>query len=48
MGDFGAGGGQYSAWLNDTGFVESSAYDSTMSVADITGGAVQEVLMSRT
>ena len=47
VGDFGAGGGQYSAWLNDTGFVEALAYDSTMAVGDITGGAVQEVLVMR-
>lgn len=43
VGDFGAGGGQYSAWLNDTGLVEALAFDTTLSVADITGGAVQEV-----
>lgn len=43
VGDFGAGGGQYSAWLNDTGLVEALAFDNTMAVKDITGGAVQEV-----
>ena len=85
VGDFGAGGGQYSAWLNDTGLVEvvpvdlvaitwqlingdftlnfgqlrkgqfwtphhpssaanwkALAFDNTMAVKDITGGAVQE------
>eukprot|EP00438_Fugacium_kawagutii_P029238 Skav229573 [mRNA] locus=scaffold568:717721:719109:+ [translate_table: standard] len=43
VGDFGAGGGQYSAWLNDTGLVAALAFDNTMAVRDITGGAVQEV-----
>lgn len=43
VGDFGAGGGQYSAWLNDTGLVEALAFDNTLAVKDITGGAVQEV-----
>ncbi|CAJ1339184.1 unnamed protein product [Effrenium voratum] len=43
VGDFGAGGGQYSAWLNDTGLVQAAAFDATLAVADITGGAVQEV-----
>lgn len=43
VGDFGAGGGRYSEWLNETGLVEAFAFDATVSVADITGGAVQEV-----
>lgn len=43
VGDFGAGGGRYSEWLNETGLVEAFAFDATVSVTDITGGAVQEV-----
>jgi len=43
VGDFGAGGGHYSEWLNDTGLVKAFAFDATRVVSDITGGAVQEV-----
>jgi len=43
VGDFGAGGGRYSEWLNETGLVESFAFDAVQSVSDISGGRVQEV-----
>lgn len=43
VGDFGAGSGRYSAWLNDTGLVEAFAFDGAMGAEDITGGVVQEV-----
>lgn len=41
--DFGAGGGRYSDWLNETGLVEAFAFDATHVVTDITGGHVQEL-----
>lgn len=41
--DFGAGGGRYSEWLNDTGLVHAFAFDGTSRVAEISGGKVQEV-----
>jgi len=47
VGDFGAGGGRYSEWLNETGFVESFAFDGVKSVADISGGAVLEADFSK-
>jgi len=40
VGDFGAGGGRYSMWLNDTGLVHAFAFDAAFAVEDITGGAV--------
>lgn len=43
IGDFGAGGGHYSAWLNDTGLVEAFAFDGTHQAAELTDGLVQEV-----
>lgn len=43
VGDFGAGGGRYSEWLNETGLVQAFAFDGVLSVGDMTGGAVQEV-----
>eukprot|EP00747_Dinoflagellata_sp_TGD_P062101 gnl/TRDRNA2_/TRDRNA2_152824_c1_seq1.p1 gnl/TRDRNA2_/TRDRNA2_152824_c1~~gnl/TRDRNA2_/TRDRNA2_152824_c1_seq1.p1 ORF type:complete len:478 (+),score=90.82 gnl/TRDRNA2_/TRDRNA2_152824_c1_seq1:30-1436(+) len=43
IGDFGAGGGQYSTWLNETGLVQSFAFDGTAQASEISGGAVQEV-----
>jgi len=43
IGDFGAGGGQYSTWLNETGLLQSFAFDGTPKAANITDGAVQEV-----
>lgn len=46
VGDFGAGGGRYSQWLNDTGLVKALAFDSSKAVADITGGSVEEVDLS--
>jgi len=42
LADFGAGGGLYSEWLNDTGLVEAVAFDATEAVGDITGGSVQQ------
>lgn len=44
--DFGAGGGQYSEWLNETGLVEAFAFDATQAVQEITGGAVQQADMA--
>jgi len=41
--DFGAGGGRYSEWLNETGLVKAFAFDAALSVAEMTGGKVQEV-----
>eukprot|EP00927_Polykrikos_kofoidii_P066191 TRINITY_DN61839_c0_g1_i1.p1 TRINITY_DN61839_c0_g1~~TRINITY_DN61839_c0_g1_i1.p1 ORF type:complete len:492 (+),score=85.19 TRINITY_DN61839_c0_g1_i1:55-1476(+) len=41
--DFGAGGGQYSTWLNETGLVQAFAFDGTKNAAEVTGGAVQEI-----
>jgi len=41
--DFGAGGGHYSIWLNETGLVQAYAFDGTHQAAELTGGAVQEV-----
>eukprot|EP00386_Alphamonas_edax_P003473 GDKI01010571.1.p1 GENE.GDKI01010571.1~~GDKI01010571.1.p1 ORF type:complete len:429 (-),score=112.35 GDKI01010571.1:317-1603(-) len=38
--DFGAGGGQYAHWLNDTGLVTAYAYDGTADVSAVTKGAV--------
>merc|ERR1712072_1081282 len=46
VGDFGAGGGRYSEWLNETGLVESFAFDGVLSVGDISGGRVHEVDLS--
>eukprot|EP00928_Gymnodinium_smaydae_P055539 TRINITY_DN39052_c0_g1_i1.p1 TRINITY_DN39052_c0_g1~~TRINITY_DN39052_c0_g1_i1.p1 ORF type:complete len:458 (-),score=106.59 TRINITY_DN39052_c0_g1_i1:161-1534(-) len=43
LGDFGAGGGQYSAWLNETGLVQAFAFDGTKRVTEITGGSVNEI-----
>jgi len=43
VGDFGAGGGRYSEWLNETGLVQAFAFDGVLSVGDISGGRVQEV-----
>ena len=43
IGDFGAGGGHYSTWFNETGVVRSShAYDGIPDIYKITKGAVQE------
>ncbi|CAE7840671.1 unnamed protein product [Symbiodinium microadriaticum] len=47
VGDFGAGGGQYSLWLNDTGLVEALALDATEAVSDITGGSVSQVDLTK-
>lgn len=41
--DFGAGGGHYSMWLNETGLVRAFAFDGTHQAAELTGGVVQEV-----
>lgn len=41
--DFGALDGQYSKWLNDTGWVTSYAFDGVDGVSELTGGAVTQV-----
>merc|ERR1711972_763345 len=43
LGDFGAGGGHYSTWLNETGLVQAFAFDGTHQAAELTDGVVQEV-----
>jgi len=43
IGDFGAGGGQYSSWLNETGLLQAFAFDGTPLAATVSEGAVQEV-----
>jgi 2-polyprenyl-3-methyl-5-hydroxy-6-metoxy-1,4-benzoquinol methylase len=43
MGDFGAGGGHYSKWLNETGLIQAFAFDGTHMAAELTDGLVQEV-----
>lgn len=43
IGDFGAGGGHYSQWLNETGLLEAFAFDGTHQAAELTDGLVQEV-----
>ncbi|CAD7929525.1 unnamed protein product [Amoebophrya sp. A120] len=41
LADFGAGGGHYAKWLNDTGLLTAFAYDGIQGVTDVTKGAVQ-------
>lgn len=41
--DFGAGGGHYSTWLNETGLVQAYAFDGTRHANELTGGVVQEI-----
>lgn len=41
--DFGAGGGQYSTWLNETGLVKAFAFDGTQQASVISNGSVQEI-----
>jgi len=41
VGDFGAGSGSYSTWLNNTGLVTSYAYDGTEEVDILTEGRVK-------
>lgn len=41
MADFGAGGGHYAKWVNDTGLVEMWAYDGIDGVEEVTKGAVK-------
>lgn len=43
VGDFGALDGQYSRWLNDTGWVAAFAFDGVQGVAELTEGRVTEV-----
>jgi len=43
LADFGAGGGQYCNWLNDTGLVDAFAFDGTPGAAEISQGSVQEI-----
>lgn len=42
VGDFGAGLGKHSVWLNETGLVEAVAFDGSRAVTDITHGIVNE------
>jgi len=43
LGDFGAGGGHYSKWMNETGLIHAYAFDGTHQAAELTDGLVQEV-----
>merc|ERR1712194_907920 len=43
MGDFGAGGGHYSSWMNETGLIDAYAFDGTHKVSELTDGIVNEV-----
>jgi len=43
VGDFGAGGGQYSTWLNETGLLQAFAFDGTRLASKITNGAVSVI-----
>eukprot|EP00933_Yihiella_yeosuensis_P029505 TRINITY_DN23148_c1_g1_i1.p1 TRINITY_DN23148_c1_g1~~TRINITY_DN23148_c1_g1_i1.p1 ORF type:complete len:506 (-),score=80.08 TRINITY_DN23148_c1_g1_i1:196-1587(-) len=43
LADFGAGGGHYSAWMNETGLVKAHAFDGTAQAEELSGGAVQQV-----
>lgn len=43
VGDFGAGGGQYSTWMNETGLITAFAFDGSPRATEITGGKVQEL-----
>jgi len=43
VGDFGAGGGHYSTWMNETGLIQAFAFDGTANAAALTGGVVQEL-----
>ena len=46
LGEFGAFGGKYSEWLNETGVVEAFAFDGIPDVTEITDGRVQELQLS--
>merc|ERR1712060_390230 len=46
VGEFGAFGGRYSAWLNDTGLVEAHAFDGTPGVSRLTEGQVRELQLA--
>ena len=41
MADFGAGGGHYSKWINETGLLTAHAFDGIANVADYTNGRTQ-------
>jgi len=41
--DFGAGGGQYSTWLNETGLVAAYAFDGTQQATTASDGVVHEI-----
>lgn len=43
LGEFGAFGGRYSDWLNDTGLVEAFAFDGIPEAPEITGGRVSHL-----
>lgn len=47
VGDFGAGSGHYSKWLNETGLVAASAFDGSPDVEIITRGAVLHADLGR-
>jgi len=40
LADFGAGGGHYAKWINDTGLITAWAYDGIQGVEEVTKGAV--------
>ncbi|CAE8584464.1 unnamed protein product [Polarella glacialis] len=43
VGEFGAFGGHYSAWLNETGLVQAFAFDGIEEASKITNGRVQDL-----
>jgi hypothetical protein len=43
LGDFGAGGGQYSTWLNETGLMKAFAFDGTPEATKASDGVVHEI-----
>merc|ERR1712157_483135 len=45
--DFGAGGGHYSTWMNETGLIQAFAFDGTPEADVLTGGVVQEINLVR-
>jgi len=46
LGEFGAFGGKYSEWLNETGVVEAFAFDGIPNVTEITDGRVRELQLA--
>eukprot|EP00928_Gymnodinium_smaydae_P087552 TRINITY_DN71802_c0_g1_i1.p1 TRINITY_DN71802_c0_g1~~TRINITY_DN71802_c0_g1_i1.p1 ORF type:complete len:546 (+),score=139.61 TRINITY_DN71802_c0_g1_i1:52-1638(+) len=47
LGEFGAFGGHYSQWLNETGLVEAFAFDGIPDVGRITAGRVSELQLAQ-